>query len=500
MKLRDLRWYILASVVLLISFASLAFCLYLPVKGKVVSSMEDLSKETLVANLNFAEEAIDNYYKQFISGNYQSIETNFNKTSYIDKMGGNKYLIKEGKDFLNIEGDNNLYVFFYNDDPNMEIGGYIPLVKVLEFVEQKIIIFSETGAIKYNTASDELIGTMTGLVDNDEFMSFVNKDSIHTDSYEVAGIDGVLAVSTLGDYYFATFIPIEEAVLSIDWVLTQSIIFIVVGICFFIAMLVVMIIGCYKATLLLRVDKRASKTPNAIVIRLTKDGEVIFANMAFKRLEYELDKINIDDFKEVHTHKPIKELFAEKKTIQCYLDKNDKISYFQFTPIAVMSTYYLVGSDMTIDYRRIQHLEEVNGRHAITGCLNRFALRNRFETLLSNLSIDVAFVEFTLKDHIDIISLFGNHTFEELLKEIVKMMGEKFEGMDLYHIKDEQIVIMYPNIDIKDVLESVNSMMETFRRPIIIDNNNIYVKFKAVISNIKQEEFDTITTLEIERR
>lgn len=500
MKLRDLRWYILASVILLVSFASLAFCLYLPVKGRVVSSMEDLSKETLKANLDFTEEAIDNYYKQFISGNYQSIETNFNKTGYIDKMNGNKYLIREGKDFLNIEGDNNLYVFFYNENTEMEVGGYIPLTKVLEFVDQKVIIFSSTGAIKYNTASTELIGTMTGLVDNEGFMSFISKDEVHADTYTVGGVDGVLAVDSLGDYYFATFISVEEAVLSIDWVLTQSIIFIVVGICFFIAMLVVMIIGCYKATLLLRVDRRTSKTPNAIVVRLTKDGEIIFANPAFKRLEYELDKINIDDFIEVNTGKPIRELFIEKKTLQCYLNKNDKISYFQFTPIAVMSTYYLVGSDITIDYKRIQHLEEVNGRHGITGCFNRFALRNRFETILSNLKIDVAFIEFLITDHIDIISLFGNHTFEELLKEIVRMLNEKFEGMDIYHVKDEQIVVMYPNIDINDVINSVNEMIDTFKKPFVIGTNNIYVKFKSVICNIKQEEFDTITTLEIERR
>ena len=42
----------------LISFASLSFCLYLPIKGRVVSSMEDLSKETLKANLEFTKDAL----------------------------------------------------------------------------------------------------------------------------------------------------------------------------------------------------------------------------------------------------------------------------------------------------------------------------------------------------------------------------------------------------------------------------------------------------------
>ena len=500
MRLKDLRWYILTSIILLISFASLSFCLYLPIKGRVVSSMEDLSKETLKANLEFTEDAIENYYKQFITGNYQSIETNFNKTGYIDKMGGNKYLIKEGKDFLNKEGDNTLYVFFYNADPNYEIGGYMPLTTILEYVEQRIVIFSSSGAIKYNTTSTDLIGTMSVLVNNEDFMSFVVSENGHCGTYKISGVEGAIAVESLGDYYFATFIPTEEAVLSIDWVLSQSITFIIIGIIFFIAMLVVIIIGCYKATLLLRIDRRASKTPNSIVIRLDKNGDVIFANSTFKRLEYELDKINIDDFIEVDTGKPIKELFVEKKTLKCYLDKGDKITYFQFTPLAVLSTYYLVGSDISIDYRRVMFLEESNGRHVITGCYNRFALRNRFETVLSNLKVDAAFVEFLITDYIDIITLFGNQTFEELLRQIVKMLNEKFEGMDIYHIKDEQIVVMYPNIDINDVISSVTDMMDKFKRPFIINTNNIYVKFKACICNIKQEEFKTITTVEIERR
>ena len=500
MKIRDLRWYILASIVLLISFSSLSFCLFLPVKGKVVDTMEYLASESLEANMKFTEEAMENYYKQFINGNYQSIETEFNKTGYIDKMDGKSIAIKEGKDLLRIEGDNSLYVFFYNADPDMEVGGYIPLKDVLSFTEQKIVIFSKTGAIKYNNITTELIGTMSGLVSNEDFMSFVNVDGIHTGSYEINKVDGVLAVSSFGDYYFGTFVSAEEAFLSIEWVMTQSIIFIVVGIIFVIMMLGLMILGSYKSVLLLRVDRRASRTPNAIVIRLDKKGDLMYANPTFKRLEYELDKIHIDDFIEVNTDKPIRNYFKDKKTIQCYLNKADKITYYQFTPVSVMSTYYLVGSDMTIDYKRIQHLEEVNGRHPITGCLNRFSLRNRFDTVLSNVNIDLALVEFLIIDHFDIISLFGMKTFEKLLNEIILMLNEKFEGMEIYHIRDEQIVVMYPNVDVDDVVDSVNEMMETFKKPIIINTNNIYVKFKALITNVKKEEFSTISTMEIERR
>ena len=475
-------------------------CLYLPVKGKIVNSVKELSKEKLVMNLDFTEDAINNYYNQFINGNYQSIETKFNKTGYIDKMDGKNYVIKEGKDFLNIEGDNTLYVFFYNDNPLFEIGGYIPLSKVLEFVNQEVVIFSSTGAIKYNTVTEEPVGTMSGLVGNENFMSLINPEEIHAGSYNVVGQEGVISVGVLHDYYFATYISLENAMLSIDWVLEQTLIFIAMGVLFIIGMLTIMIVGCYKATLLIRIDRRTSKTPNSIVLHMNKHGDVVYANPTFKRLEYELDKIHIDDFLEVNTGKKIKDVFREKRTVQCCLDKSDKITYFQFTPVAVRGKYYLIGSDITIEYNRLLELEEVNGRHAITGCYNRFALRNRFETVMSNMDLDVAFVEFRILDHFDIMSLFGNQAFEELLNEIILMLKEKYTGMELYHIKDEQIILLYPNVDIDDVIDSVNEMMAIFKRPIIINTNNIYVKFKAVITNIKQEEFDTITTIEIARR
>ena len=500
MKIRDLRWYILGCIVLLISFISLSMCLYLPVKGKVVNSIKDLSKENLVMNLDFAEEAINNYYQQFINGNYQSIETDFNKTGYIDKMNGNKYLIKEGKDFLKIEGDNTLYVFFYNENHSMEVGGYIPLSMVLEYIEQDIVIFSSSGAIKYNTITDKKIGTMSGLLDSETFLSEISKDSIYTGSYKVVGQEGVIAVGTLCDYYFATYISLEDAMLSIDWVLSQTLVFIIMGVIFIAGMLAVMIVGCYKATLLIRIDRRISRTPNAIVLRLDQNGNLLYANPAFKRLEYNLDKIQLSDFLEVNTGKPIFDLFKEKKTIQCYLHKCEQITYYQFTPIQVRSTYYLVGSDITIEYNRLQQLEEVNGRNTITGCYNRFALRNRFDTVMSNMDIDVAFIEFRLLDHFDIMSLFGYQAFEELLNKIIDMLEEKFVGMEIYHIKDEQILVLYPNVDIDDVVDDVNEMMATFKRPIMINTNNIYVKFKTAITNIKQEEFDTITTIEISRR
>ena len=92
----------------------------------------------------------------------------------------------------------------------------MPLTTILEYVEQRIVIFSSSGAIKYNTTSTDLIGTMSVLVNNEDFMSFVVTENGHCGTYKISGVEGAIAVESLGDYYFATFIPTEEAVLSID--------------------------------------------------------------------------------------------------------------------------------------------------------------------------------------------------------------------------------------------------------------------------------------------
>ena len=66
MRLRDLRWYMLAGIVLIISYAAVAFCYYLPIRAKAESSMKVLGQEATVNVTKMAEDKLNSLYDSFL--------------------------------------------------------------------------------------------------------------------------------------------------------------------------------------------------------------------------------------------------------------------------------------------------------------------------------------------------------------------------------------------------------------------------------------------------
>ena len=66
MRVRDLRYYFLAGVVLIIAYAALAVCYYLSIRnGKVESSMMKLGLEAAYVESTTMEEKVDSYYNLY---------------------------------------------------------------------------------------------------------------------------------------------------------------------------------------------------------------------------------------------------------------------------------------------------------------------------------------------------------------------------------------------------------------------------------------------------
>ena len=88
-----------------------------------------------------------------------------------------------------------------------------------EFVEQDIAIFSSTGAIKYNTITDEPIGTMSGLTNNESFMSKVSFEEVGT----VLSVgDGVAHVYGLENVKANELVEFENGVTGVAMNLEES--------------------------------------------------------------------------------------------------------------------------------------------------------------------------------------------------------------------------------------------------------------------------------------
>lgn len=504
MRLKDLRWYILASIILLISYAAIGVGFYLPVKAKTISSMQTITEEAITNEVDYATELMDIYYDRFISGDIEKFNTDFNKTGYATKISGNKYMIAEGDYFLN-NADDKLYVFFYNPSATNEtyIGGYIAFENIVKFSTKSILFFNSTDGIKYNTLNDAPIGTMTRLLNDDNFLNDYNNNyngKAYSKVYMIDGVEGLITVSKLLDFNYAIFVPLESSIYSINWVSIQAITYYVIGILIIGAVILLIVLGARKASVILRVDRHAVENTHSLIIRVKKDGRIVFTNIAFKKLLNLKQIPNLDDFKEVHTDEPIFKFFKGKRVIQCYFDSGDTRKYLQLTPIGVLSTFYLVGSDITEEFLRIQSLEEMNGKNEYTNCNNNFALNNMFPSICARAESDLSFIEFSIFKHLDIISLFGHDNYVLLLKELLSILRIQFEGMDIYHTRDERFLVIYPNADVKDVISIVNKTVKILKKPILIRTNNIYVNLKVSICNVEKEELNSISLIEIKRR
>lgn len=498
MRVKDLRWYILACIILLISYAAIAYCFYLPVQAKAIGTMQSLSIEAVNNDIQIAQNSIQSYYQEFVNGNHSGVETEFNKTGFKDKMNGSTIKIAPKKEMIFEETSTELMVFFYNYNAleTVSPGGYLPLQEILSFTNFKMVLFSKTAGIEFNTVTSEAVGTITGMLNDasfyDNFILNLTENG-YSKVYSIEGVSGILSINQFYDYYYSIFIPLDSAFFSIEWVRTEAIIFYSIGVVFLAIMIVLIIFACRKAAVLLRVDSRSVQNVHSIVIRVKKDGRIIFANTAFKKL-FKLKKLpDINDFKEVYSGKSIFNFFKSKQSIQCFYDFEDQKRYFQLTPVGVLSTYYLIGSDITDEYMRIKSLEQLNGKNEYTGCDNNFTLYNVYPSVIATATTDIAFIGFNIYKYNDIISLFGVDSFKILLNELLAILKEQFPQLPIYQVRDEKFVILFPNFDIKDAISAVRRTMEILKKPILIKKNNIFVHCKVPIFNLVQEEMRTTT-------
>ena len=62
MRVRDLRWYILTSIIIIISYAAISFCYYLSIRnGMVEKSMKAIAQEVAEGRASLVEDTINEY-------------------------------------------------------------------------------------------------------------------------------------------------------------------------------------------------------------------------------------------------------------------------------------------------------------------------------------------------------------------------------------------------------------------------------------------------------
>ena len=602
MRLKDLRWYIMSCLILIISYAAIAFvCYNTMVKARVRNSMAELGKEASQMSANLATTEINHYYDTFQQIGFETyytivpVQTTVaNQTAYDDivfdgtklfnlendeyvvsksydasktyykisakqasinltkeefdagtyyqfindryvrdttfsvirsvavtapaskfnkiETGQRKIVLMRYKDFRSGTTETNTdYYFFFlrrNDLNEYEVG-CVPLKEVIDITYASfnknylfdILIFNKDGMIYEYTANKNSQGSLV----NHLFGSSLDvNDLMNPERSIVWSFDsGQYVITTVGffDVYLTTFVSIDDAYLSIDWVTGQLGIFFIIGVVIIVAMLVILILGCKKASKLLRVDRHTLEATRAIVIRIDEKGKIIFTNKTFKQVFGIKHIEDVSGFIDVETGEGIINTVKQNKPFECSLTTEDgETMYLQLTPIHILSSYYLMGSEETEDYNRRKYLYLMNGRNEITNIDNNFSLINDFVSIKRNASLeDIAFVQYNICKHEEIVAVFGRTSFDILLNEFVNILKEQYEGMRLYHINDEKFILACPNNELEEVEQKIYKSLDILRRPIQIRNNHIYVKVKVVVYNLKADN-DEVTIDEIKQK
>ena len=552
MRVRDLRWYILASIIIIISYAAVAVCFYLSISnGKVEGSMKELALRACKNEATMVTDKLNEYYDMFINDTNDSLvyyeaskDNGASVYNIVDPEDSS--LIIETRDkndlknkifekcpnqtglsgvFVNIEGNKivygqstqiekpqvpnpEYYFYFYKSTTsplktnNDDIVVRVSSNDFFKNIGYNIVIYNDSGYVKYsNMESDneykkvDISSNVAELLGNNYLNEYDDNNELNR-AYTIRGIRSVVAaidVNYIGQ--FAIIMNIDDVFLGIAWVYQQALIFYISGVVVSILMLVILIFGCRKTSQLLRADRHALQKTEAIVIRIDTQGNLIFSNKTFKKLYGITREVNIRDFIDVETNEPILSTIKKNKAFICEVpldEMRDNVKYLQLSPLYISRSYYLMGTDVTIDYNESKRLQLMSGRNEVTNCENGFILSNRFDKIIDeNAGMDICFVECNIHKHSDMIQVFGKTTYNLAMIEFLKILRETFVDLAIYQIDDFKFMVVYPNTDINEVTGKVNELLETLRRPITVKVNNIYLNVKIAAFNLKhgtQEE------------
>ena len=542
MRVRDLRWYFLAGVILIISYAAMAVCYYLSIRnGKVETSMKQLGLEAARIEAQTVEDRLSSYYDVFLSDEADSLtyvesryvkgedeteeefqarkkqakenatfEMAVNQTGLASKFKANPNggFYPQFSDAIRFDEHdstipNRYYYFYFCKQSDLVGNGYLVVRKlateVLDYLNEdgrQFLLFDESGTIKYSTVTDRFEVNSNVVSD---FQIKVNEDE-HTNINNVLTVGGesivfsAVYMESVGLYY-TFYIPLGDNFLGLDWVVQQAVIYFSAGVIVTIAMLAIMILGVRRCSQLLRADRHAQQATKAMVIRIDPNGKVIFTNKTFKQMYGVTRKLtNIDEIIDVETNEPIIKTIKQNKAFECKVPMDlydeENVRFLHLSPLYISNSYYLMGTDITTDYRMRKHLEIMSGKNSVTKCDNGFTLENQFEKILeNNLGYNVAFVEINITKHADTIQVFGKTVYNLLLVQLLDMIKDCFMDHKVYHIDDSKFIVIVPNDEFASVQPLINEFLDVLQRPITVKANNIYVKTKIVIYNVKQTDF-----------
>ena len=232
----------------------------------------------------------------------------------------------------------------------------------------------------------------------------------------------------------------------------------------------------------------ALRGSNAIVVCKT-NGKIVTYNRPFKAA-FETKTLPIksmDELTIMDSDIPLKDLIKEQRKFTLgYIgmydengEKNHEDIYFEFFSAKRGTDYCLIGKDITKEYIDNQILIEKSTKSLVTGDDNGVVLDRRYREVKEKymaVQDPYLFLMVNLRGFKDINTLLGFDQGNDVLKFFSEKLHEYFDGLEIFHTKGDEFVILDPKCDEVNDLRVVDRMLEDLKAPIKINNNEIMLR------------------------
>ncbi len=230
------------------------------------------------------------------------------------------------------------------------------------------------------------------------------------------------------------------------------------------------------------------KGSNAVVI-VKADGKIISYNKPFKAAfeSKTLPISSMDELKVMDSEYTLKDLIKEQRRfILGYVALQDEEGnkehddvYFEFFSAKRGFDYCLLGKDVTKEYIDNQILLKKSTKSSITGDNNSVVLERRYREVKERYNAvkdPYLFLMVNLRGFKNINTLLGFDQGNDALKFFSEQLHEYYDGLEIFHTKGDEFVILDEKSNEVMDIQITNKMIETFKAPITINNNEIMLR------------------------
>jgi len=485
MRARDLKVYVIILIFFLVCLIAITAVYQAGVDTATVKNAYYQSESAYDASCSALDASIAEYNTLFVNGSDSVEATNIDDSSI---FGDNTYAISS-------DG----YVYYVNGSEYGRVALQTVMANALNDEDNAILLIDNGTVIGSNVDYNSRVTSLLEILTRTNSATLSNKilDKTHEEGREVYKArltvtsgenDGYIVVDDYSSFKLLRFVDSDDIITTND--VNQFRLMYWIGAGLLLLGIVINFIFLFKKlnkgqALDAGISLRGS---NAVVV-CKVDGKIISYNRPFKAA-FETKSLPIssmNDLTLMDTDLPLKDLIKEQRKFvlgwigmlnEEGVKEHDDV-YFEFYSAKRGTDYSLIGKDITKEYIDHKILIEKSTKSLVTGDDNGVVLDRRYREVkekYKSVKDPYLFIMVNLRGFKDINTLLGFDQGNDVLKFFSEKLHEFFDGLEIFHTKGDEFVILDENSNEVSNLKICDRMLEELKAPIQINNNEIMLR------------------------